>query len=113
MFRERDSGAAQAEEPVSVKPRVTAEELWRLGEGDIRRELVNGEVIEMPPTGAGHGGVAARISRRLLEHVDRHGGGKVVVGEVGFVLNLSYDPERVRAADGARGLSGGEPGIGR
>jgi len=99
MFRERDSGAAQAEEPVSVKPRVTAEEFWRLGEGDIRRELVNGEVIEMPPAGAGHGGVAARISRRLLEHVDRHGGGNVVVGEVGFVLNLSYDPERVRAPD--------------
>jgi Uma2 family endonuclease len=84
---------------MSVKPRVTAEELWRLGEGDVRRELIDGEVIEMPPAGGRHGGVAARISRRLLEHVDRHGGGKVVVGEVGFVLNLPYDPERVRTPD--------------
>jgi Uma2 family endonuclease len=99
MVREHGLEAAQAEEPMSVKPRVTAEELWRLGEGDVRRELVNGEVIEMPPAGGRHGGVAARISRRLLEHVDRHGGGKVVVGEVGFVLTLPYDPERVRAPD--------------
>jgi len=84
---------------MSVKPRVTAEELWRLGEGDVRRELVNGEVIEMPPVGGMHGDVAGRAFRRLAEHVDRHGGGKVVVGEVGFILNLPYDPERVRAPD--------------
>lgn len=31
--------------------RLTAEELWRLGEGDVRRELVDGAVVEMaPPT---------------------------------------------------------------
>ena len=31
--------------------------------------------------------------------MERHGGGKVLVGDVGFVLGLSNDPERVRAPD--------------
>lgn len=82
-----------------TKGRVTAQELWRLGEGDLRRELVNGEVVEMPPVGGVHGQVAGRLYRRLAEHVERHGGGEVVSGDVGFVLNLPADPERVRAPD--------------
>ena len=83
---------------MATKARVTAEDLWRLGEGDTRRELVNGEIVEMTPAGGIHGEVMARIARRLVEYVERHGG-KVVAGDVGFVLNLPYDPERVRAPD--------------
>src|SRR5438094_8784066 len=30
-------------------------DLWRLGEGDTRRELVNGEVRELAPVGGVHG----------------------------------------------------------
>jgi Uma2 family endonuclease len=82
-----------------TKARVTAEDLWRLGEGDVRRELVNGEVLEMAPVGGIHGRVTGRICRRLMEHAERHGGGEVLVGDVGFVLNLPGDPERVRAPD--------------
>jgi Uma2 family endonuclease len=99
MVREHESEAAQAEDPMSVKPRVTAEELWRLGEGDVRRELVDGEVVEMGPAGGVHGRVVVRLARRLQEHVEGRGNGEVVAGEVGFVLNLPYDPERVRAPD--------------
>ncbi len=84
---------------MATKARVTAQDLWRLGEGDTRRELVNGEVIEMAPVGGIHGRVTSRICRRLEKHVERHGGGEVVVGDVGFVLNLPNDPERVRAPD--------------
>jgi Uma2 family endonuclease len=84
---------------MSVRPRITAEDLWRLGEGDARRELVDGEVIEMPPVGGVHGKIVGRVHRRLAEHADDRGGGEVVVGEVGFVLALPYDPERVRAPD--------------
>lgn len=84
---------------MATKARVTAQDLWRLGEGDIRRELVNGEVVEMAPVGGIHGQVTLRIGRRLAEHVERHGGGEVLVGDVGFVLNLPTDPERVRAPD--------------
>jgi Uma2 family endonuclease len=84
---------------MSTKARVTAEQLWRLGEGDVRRELVDGEVVEMTPVGGVHGQVTARLTRLLMEHVERQGGGELVVGDVGFVLSLPYDPERVRAAD--------------
>jgi Uma2 family endonuclease len=82
-----------------TKARVTAHDLWRLGEGDVRRELVNGEVKEMAPVGGVHGQIAARTSAWLGGHVREHGGGEVVVGDVGFVLNLPADPERVRAPD--------------
>jgi Uma2 family endonuclease len=96
-----------------TKGRVTAEDLWRLGEGDIRRELVNGEVVEMAPVGGIHGQVTTRICRSLSEHTERHGGGEVLTGDVGFVLNLPNDPERVRAPDvsfvSTHRLPGGQP----
>jgi Uma2 family endonuclease len=84
---------------MATKARLTADDLWKLGEGDVRRELVNGEVREMGPAGAVHGRLELRIGRRLAEHVEGHGGGEVLVGDVGFVLALPHDPERVRAPD--------------
>ncbi|MBI4572243.1 MAG: Uma2 family endonuclease [candidate division NC10 bacterium] len=82
-----------------LKTRVTAQDLWRLGEGDVRRELVNGEVKEMAPAGGVHGQIVVRTCAWLGGHVREHGGGEVVAGDVGFVLNLPADPERVRAPD--------------
>ena len=84
---------------MATKVRLTAEDLWKLGEGDTRRELVDGEIREMAPAGGVHGDVTGRIYRRVAEHVGHHGGGKVLVGDVGFVLDLPYDRERVRAPD--------------
>src|SRR5947207_7326130 len=84
---------------MAIKGHRTAQDLWKLGDGDTRRELVNGEVVEMAPAGGVHGEVTGRVCRRLVEHVERHGGGKVLVGDVGFVLHLPHDPERVRAPD--------------
>ena len=55
---------------MATKARVTAEDLWRLGEGDTRRELVNGEIVEMTPVGGIHGYVTLRIARRLAEHAE-------------------------------------------
>ncbi|MDR7390753.1 MAG: Uma2 family endonuclease [Armatimonadota bacterium] len=81
------------------KLRTSAADLWRMGEGDVRRELVDGEVVVMAPVGGTHGEVTGRLYRRLAEHVERHGGGRVLAGDVGFVLHLPYDPERVRAPD--------------
>ena len=92
-------GKGREAESMATKTRLTAQDLWRLGEGDVRRELVNGEVIEMAPVGGTHGQVTIRVSRRLAEHVERHGGGEVVGGDVGFILQLPNDPERVRAPD--------------
>lgn len=82
-----------------TKSRITAHDLWRLGEGDVRRELINGEVKEMAPVGGVHGQITGRTFDWLGGYVKRHGGGEVVVGDVGFVLNLPTDPERVRAPD--------------
>ena len=87
------------EEKMPQKTRLTAEDLWRLPEGDVRRELVNGEVVEMMPPGGVHGQVTGKTYRRLAEYVERRGGGYVVVGDVGFVLGLPHDPERVRGPD--------------
>jgi Uma2 family endonuclease len=84
---------------MATRARLTAEDLWRMGEGDVRRELVDGEVIEMTPAGGLHGKVAGRVYRPLSDHVDARRLGEVVVGDVGFVLSLPSDPERVRAPD--------------
>jgi Uma2 family endonuclease len=66
---------------------------------DAHQELVNGEIIEMAPPGWNHGRLVSLIAHRIEEHVKKHGGGEVAAGDVGVVLNLSYDPERVRGAD--------------
>ena len=84
---------------MSTKARLTAEDLWRMPVVEVRRELVNGEVVEMPLVGPRHGELTLRVGSFLADHLNKHGGGKVAVGDVGFVLNLSYDPERVRGAD--------------
>ena len=84
---------------MTTDARLTAQDLIRLGGDDVRRELVNGRVIEMPPHGAMHGQIAGRVFRQLVEHVERAGSGEVVVGDVGFVLDVPGDPERVRAPD--------------
>lgn len=84
---------------MATKARLTADDLWRMGEGDVRRELVDGQIVEMAPTSALHGRITGRIYRRLDEHVERSGDGEVLVGDVGFILSLPYDPECVRAPD--------------
>jgi len=95
---------------MATRARLTAQDLWRLGEGDVRRELVDGEIVEAAPVGGVHGQITLRIARKLAEHVERHGTGKVLVGDVGFGLNLPYDPERVRGPDVAFVSSQRRPG---
>lgn len=84
---------------MATRTRLTAEDLWRMGTGDVRRELVHGAVVEMTPVGGVHGRVSGRVYRCLADHVEAHGGGEVLVGDVGFVLAIVGDPERVRASD--------------
>ncbi len=84
---------------MATRARLTAKDLWERGEGDLRLELVNGQIVEMPLPGGLHGRVTVKIASRLDEHVRQHGGGEVVAGDVGFVLHLPADPERVRGPD--------------
>jgi len=84
---------------MATKARLTAEDLWRMPHAEVRRELVNGEIVEMPLVSIAHAELTARVAFFLMNHVKQHGGGEVVAGDAGFVLNLSYDPERTRGAD--------------
>src|SRR5574341_89975 len=95
---------------MATKTRLTAQDLWRMGTGDVRRELVDGEVIEMAPAGGVHGRVTGRVYEHLAAHARSLGGGEVLVGDVGFILSLPADPERVRAPDIAYVSHGRLPG---
>ena len=83
---------------VQTRP-MTADELFALpDDGFHRYELVRGELITMPPPGAQHGGIAARVVSLLDPHVREHGLGKML-GESGF--RLETGPDTVRAPDAA------------
>ena len=90
-----DSRRKQA---MATKVRVTAEDFWQMAPAEVRRELVDGEVVEMPLNNARHGEVATILAHALVERVRKCGGGKVMC-EVGFVLQLPYDLEQVRCPD--------------
>jgi Uma2 family endonuclease len=77
---------------------MTAEDLWNLGDsGNCRRELIRGELHEMPPTGEEHGGLLLRLGGRLEAYVHQNQLGKAVGGDPGFIL--SRDPDLVLAPD--------------
>ena len=81
---------------VTHKP-VTAEELLRMPDDGIRRELLAGEVRDMNPAGNVHGRVAARLSARLFHYVEERRLGTVFAAETGF--KISNNPDTVRAPD--------------
>lgn len=66
----------------------------------------------MTPVGGVRGELTLEIGRRLMEHARKHPPGRVVVGDVGFILRLPWDPERVRTPDCGlycgRAAAGGE-----
>jgi Uma2 family endonuclease len=78
---------------------VTAEQLWRMPDDGMRRELVGGELRVMTPAGTEHGRIAMRVGRFLGDHVDKHGLGMALAAETGFVV--AHDPDTVRAPDAA------------
>ncbi len=74
---------------------VTAEQLSAYPDRG-RYELVRGVPRVCEPPGGVHGRLAARIAARLIEHVDRHGLGTVLV-ETGYILRRG--PDTVRGPD--------------
>jgi Uma2 family endonuclease len=76
---------------------VTADELLRLPDDDLRRELVRGEVRVMTPAGRPRGVVALRIGSRLERHVEAHALGEAYAAETGF--RIATDPDTVLAPD--------------
>jgi Uma2 family endonuclease len=78
---------------------VTADELLRLPDDGLRRELVRGELRMMTPAGWEHGCVAAAVAELLRSHARKTESGTVCGAETGFVLRT--DPDTVRAPDAA------------
>ena len=80
-----------------IQPLVTAEEFARLPDDGMRRELVRGEVIEMPPSAAESARVSMCIGAPVHMFAKANDAGAVYSANGGFVL--MEDPDIVRVPD--------------
>jgi len=78
---------------------VTADELLRMPDDGVRRELVRGEVRAMTPAGHQHGYIVVNVTTSLAQHVRARSLGRVYAAETGF--RISDEPPSVRAPDAA------------
>lgn len=80
----------------------TAEDLWQRSQlpSEGRSELVKGQLIDMAPAGALHGGIASELNLQIRNFVKEHQLGYVGAAETGFVLFRDPDEgDTVRAPD--------------
>ena len=78
---------------------TTADELLRMPDDGLRRQLIHGEIKTISPAGHRHGRIAQRIASSLWQHVTTNGLGEVYAAETGF--KLASNPDHVRAPDAA------------
>lgn len=80
---------------------ITADEFLEisaeLSERGESCELINGEVVRMPPAGLYHGQIGGTVAYFLNSYVRPRGIGKVVAGDPGIITR--HDPDTVRAPD--------------
>lgn len=74
---------------MSTKTEATVDDLYRVPEHG-KAELVNGELVLMPPTGGVPGRAAGRIYISLNEYERCVGGGYAFPDNVGFIVNLPH-----------------------
>jgi Uma2 family endonuclease len=72
---------------MSAKTRATIEDLYRV-EG--KAELVNGEIVKIPPAGEDPGMAGGEIFAHLREHARRSGQGRAFPDGVGFRVRLPH-----------------------
>ena len=72
---------------MTVKTQATIEDLYHV---DGKAELVNGEIVLMPPTGAWPGRAGGAIYRSLSEHERKTKPGFAFPDNVGFRVNLPH-----------------------
>ncbi|MBI1281770.1 MAG: Uma2 family endonuclease [Anaerolineaceae bacterium] len=82
----------------------TVEEFWdyvHLPENAGRRlELVNGEIVEMVPTGGEHGEITFDFGLLIGNFVKKHKLGRITAAETGYILGIKPDGKPdVRAPD--------------
>jgi Uma2 family endonuclease len=70
-----------------MKTRATIEDLYKV-EG--KAELVNGEIVEMPPTGEDPGFASLKIASQLLYYTEQTGQGRAFGDGVGFHVYLPH-----------------------
>jgi Uma2 family endonuclease len=95
---------------MSTKTRATIEDLYKV-EG--KAELVNGEIVEMPPAGDDPNRASLKVATRLLVHEERTGTGRAYTDGAGFHVNLphreSFSPDaayHIGSRTGMRFLEG-------
>jgi Uma2 family endonuclease len=82
---------------VTTTRRLTLEELERTGGPEGRWELIDGEVVEMPPAGGKHSFVGVRMSWFIADFVYEHQLGFVFGADGGFILR--EEPLLLRVPD--------------
>ena len=78
---------------------MTADELLRMRDDNMRHELIAGVLTTMPLNGGWHGILVANITCPLGIYVDEHDLGATYGAGVGCILTTN--PDTVRAPDGA------------
>jgi Uma2 family endonuclease len=72
---------------MSTKMRATIEDLYKV-EG--KAELVNGEIVEMPPSGDDPNGASLNVALSLRAYEKRTGRGRAYTDGAGFHVNLPH-----------------------
>jgi Uma2 family endonuclease len=72
---------------MSTKTEATIEDLYRV---NGKAEIVNGEIVHMPPTGGLPNHAAFEITRSLRDHAKRAKRGHAVSDNAAFVVNLPH-----------------------
>jgi Uma2 family endonuclease len=76
---------------------MTIEDLERLPDDGQHYELIDGELLTMPPTGEEHNASSLSLLRQFLAYVDETGIGQLYIATQGFVLRR--DPDTVLEPD--------------
>ena len=92
---------------MAIKSRATVEDLYHVSENS-KAELVNGELIQMSPTGRLPGSAAAEVFVSLRAYARRIGRGYAVPDNVDFLVNL---PHRSSFSPDAAYYIGPDPGM--
>jgi Uma2 family endonuclease len=87
---------------------MTADELLRLPDDNMRHELVRGQLRTVPPAGGEHGFVGGELFGFVREYVRAHDLGFTFNADTGF--RIARNPETVRAPDAAFVAKGRLPG---
>lgn len=76
---------------------LTADDLLRLHSEGVRGELFRGVLHETMPPGIDHGKINAKLTARLVLHVEAHQLGEITTGDAG--VWIERDPDTVRGPD--------------